>query len=100
MIAYEVVVEVEPQLAERFVRFMRERHLPHILATGCFRAIRFEQASPTRWRSAYLAATRADLERYLDHHTAEMRADFQAHFPTGATVTRETWTLELLLEPE
>ena len=41
-----------------------------------------------------------DLDRYLDHHTAAMRADFQAHFPTGATVTREVWTLELVLEQE
>ena len=100
MVAYEVTVEVEPPLADRFLAYMREHHLPAILATGCFRGIRFEQASATRWRSAYLAASRADLDRYLDEHTAAMRADFQAHFPTGATVTRETWTLDRLFEQD
>ena len=92
-VAYEVVVDVEPALAERFARYMRETHIPQILGTGCFATIRFEQASPTRFRTAYVAHNQADVDRYLAQHTAAFRADFAANFPSGATATRETWTL-------
>ena len=34
----------------------------------------------------------ADLDRYLRDHAPKFRAEFQADFPTGVTVTRETWT--------
>ena len=36
MIAYEVTVEVDEVLAERFIAYMRGHHIPRILATGCF----------------------------------------------------------------
>ena len=36
--------------------------------------------------------TPQDLERYQRDHAAAFRADFAAHFPAGAIVTRVTWT--------
>jgi hypothetical protein len=91
-VLYEVTVEVEPTLVEAFVRYMTEKHIPEIYATGCFQRIRFDRAGQTTLRTSYQAATGADLERYLQHHTAPFRADFGAHFPTGVTVTRVTWS--------
>jgi hypothetical protein len=39
--------------------------------------------------------TQADLDRYLEHHTEALRADFAAHFPEGVSLSREVWvTLE------
>lgn len=91
-VVYEVTVEVDRSLVDAFVRYMTEEHIPQIYATGCFRRIRFDRAASTTFRSAYQAATAADLERYLQHHTAAFRADFGAHFPTGVTVSRVTWS--------
>lgn len=91
MLAYEVVVEVREDLAGAFEGYMRGKHIPEILATGCFTRIRFEQASPTRFRTRYEAATKADLDRYLEEHTGPFRADFAAHFPEGCTPSREVW---------
>jgi hypothetical protein len=91
MVAYEVKVEVREDLAGAFERYMREKHIPEILATGCFKAIRFEQASPTLFRSRYEAASQKDLDRYMGEHTAAFRADFMAHFPEGCTPSREVW---------
>jgi hypothetical protein len=91
-VVYEVTVEVERSLVDAFVRYMTEQHIPQIYATGCFHRIRFDRAAPTTFRSAYHAATGADLERYLQDHTATFRADFGAHFPTGVTVSRVTWS--------
>jgi ribosomal protein L12E/L44/L45/RPP1/RPP2 len=91
-VLYEVTVEVEPALVEAFVRYMTEKHIPEIYATGCFRRVRFDRAGPTTLRTSYQAATAADLERYLQQHTAAFRADFAAHFPTGVTPSRVTWS--------
>jgi len=91
-VRYEVTVELEPALVERFVKYMTWKHAPEIFSTGCFRSIRLDRAGPTTLRTTYEAATPQDLERYLRDHTAAFRADFAAHFPTGAAVTRATWT--------
>jgi hypothetical protein len=91
MISYEVTLQVQPALAALVEEFMRERHIPEIFSTGCFHRIVFSQASPTRFRTSYQTDTQADLDRYLKDHAPGLRADFQAKFPDGLTVTRETW---------
>jgi hypothetical protein len=91
MVIYEVTLQVEPALASSVERYMRDGHIPAIHATGCFQHIRFLQASAGRFRTSYEAATQADLDRYLDEHAPTFRAEFQAEFPRGVTVTRETW---------
>lgn len=91
MIIYEVTLQVEPGLAPRVEEHMRRSHIPAIVATGCFRQIRFSQASPARFRTSYQANTQADLDRYLRSYALKLRAEFQAEFPTGVILTRETW---------
>jgi hypothetical protein len=92
VVTYEVSADVDPALAARYEAFMRERHIPDVFATGCFRAVAFETAAPGRYRIRYQAEGREDLDRYLRDHTARLRADFVAHFPTGAVLSRDVWT--------
>ena len=40
MIAYEVVADVEQAEDGRYERYMRETHIPEVLATGCFQGER------------------------------------------------------------
>jgi Domain of unknown function (DUF4286) len=91
MIAYEVTAEMAKRLASRYERYMRETHIPEVLATGCFQAAVLARSSPGRYRTSYLARTQADLDRYLETYTAALRADFAAHFPEGVTLSREVW---------
>lgn len=91
MILYEVTLQVDPAQARAVEDHMRREHIPDMFATGCFHRIRFDQASPTRFRTSYEARTESDLERYLREHAPRFRAAFQARFPTGVTATRETW---------
>ncbi|HEY8256088.1 MAG TPA: DUF4286 family protein [Gemmatimonadales bacterium] len=91
MLRYEVTLDAGPGLAEKLEGWMRRTHIPEMGATGCFLRIRFDRASETRFRTTYHAATAADLNRYLAEHAPEMRGRFQQRFPTGVTVTRETW---------
>jgi hypothetical protein len=92
MITYEVTAVVEEALSDAFERYMRETHIPEVLATGCFEAAVFSRSTPGRYRTGYVARTRADLVRYLERHTAVLRADFAAHFPDGVVLCREVWT--------
>jgi hypothetical protein len=90
-VTYEVTLEVEPALLAAVLRELEEHHIPAILATGCFRAIRLERMDGGRIRTRYEAASLADLERYLAEHTAHFRADFMAKFPSGVHPSREVW---------
>ena len=92
MIRYEVTVVVREDLRERFESYFVSKHIPEILATGRFLDIRFDRGDGGAFRTVYHAATRADLDRYLNEHTARFRADFSAHFPEGVTASRENWT--------
>ena len=92
MVRYEVVVDATPELAGRFEAYMRRKHIPAILATGCFAEIRFQRGDGGRFRTTYAAAGREDLERYLADHTAAFRADFLDHFPEGVGAVREVWS--------
>lgn len=91
MVHYEVRVLVRADLQPAFETYMAEKHLPEILATGCFASIRFERSEDGAFRSCYEAASPADLERYLTQHTLRFREDFLAHFPEGCEVSREVW---------
>ena len=91
MIAYEVTVDVDDGLIERYIAFMQTRHIPRILATGCFAHAEFDRATETRFRQRYLAANLGDLERYLERHAPALREDYAKHFPEGTSLTREIW---------
>jgi hypothetical protein len=93
MISYEVTLQAQPALAGSVEEFMRQSHIPAILATGCFRHIWFTRASAGRFRTSYQAATQADLDRYLQDHAPRFRAEFLDRFSDGVSVTRETWVL-------
>jgi hypothetical protein len=92
MVFYEVTLQVEPGLAPTVESHMRSQHIPAIFATGCFQRIRLDRASSARFRTCYQTASLADLDRYLRDHAPRLRAEFQAAFPTGVTLTRETWS--------
>ena len=91
-VLYEVTLQVEPALAPAVEHYMRTHHIPVILRSGCFYNIRFDQGSPGRFRTSYRAHSPAELERYLQDHAPALRAEFQAEFPSGVTLTREIWT--------
>lgn len=93
MLLYEVTLEVEPEIADAIERYMRDKHIPEIFATGCFRGVEFARTSAGRFRTAYAAATQDDLDRYLREHAPHFRDDFVLHFPSGATPTREVWSV-------
>jgi uncharacterized protein DUF4286 len=89
VVSYAVTATVEPSLTAAYEQFMREHHIPALLATGCFRAAAFARVAPGHYRMRYDAAAREDLERYLATHAARLRDEFTARFPAGIALERE-----------
>jgi hypothetical protein len=89
MVSYEVTATVEPELTDEYERFIREDHIPALMATGCFRSAALTRVAPGRYRMRYDADMRADLDYYLARHAARFRAEFVARFPSGVSLERE-----------
>jgi len=91
VISYEVTVELEPALSAAYIAYMRDRHIPDLMATGCFTAAELDQDGPGRFRQRYLSRDQAVLDRYLAEHAPGLRLDFQQHFPAGIAISRAVW---------
>lgn len=93
MIIYEITVVVQSNLIEAYEKYMREHHIPDLLATNYFRAAYFTRAAENRYRIQYHAHDEAALNEYLNREARRLRADFTAHFPEGIEVAREIWEI-------
>ena len=93
MVTYEITAEVREDLAEAYETFMREQHIPDLLATGCFAGATLSRSSVGRYRIRYEAPDQSALDRYLATEAPRLRAHLAAQFPVGVGLTREVWTV-------
>jgi hypothetical protein len=91
VVIYEVSAEVAPRLVPAYEQYMRDRHIPDVLGSGCFQGASLVKSGETRYRIAYVADDEATLRRYLAEHAPELRADFARHFPEGVELSRDVW---------
>src|SRR5687767_10633980 len=92
-VTYEIVATVEAHLCSEYETFMRERHIPDLIATGSFVSATLERSRPGRYRVRYVTSSQEALDNYLEQHAPLLRSDFSRRFPTGIDVSREEWTL-------
>ena len=92
MVIYEVTTDVSPNGIAAYETYMRDTHIPAVLATGCFVSASIDRSMPGRYRVRYAARTMDILDRYLATHATQFRADFAAHLGNGVTVSREVWS--------
>lgn len=91
MINYEVTATVNDELRERFERFMIDRHIQDLMATGCFVSASLSLAVAGRYRARYVATSRESLDLYMREHAARLRAHVMETFPEGIAFEREEW---------
>jgi hypothetical protein len=90
-VIYEITAVVDIELIEKYEKYMREQHVPDLLATGYFRGAKFTSSTKSRYRILYEAHNQESLNQYLENDATRLRADFLAHFPTGIELSREIW---------
>ena len=94
-LSYEVTAHLDHAgNAAGFARWMREEHIPEVLATGLIQAADFAQLDPVTFRTRYLVHSRADLDHYLSAHSPGLRDKFVARFGASATTSREVWSIQ------
>lgn len=93
MVTYEITATVRADLISDYERFMRECHIPDLLATGHFAAASFGRSRPGRYRIRYEARSRETLDRYIAEDAPRLRAHLQSNLPEGVDVTREEWDI-------
>ena len=79
MILYNVTVNIDDAVHDDWVQWMREIHIPEVLATGLFIENRFckieafEQGGKS-YSVQYLSKSREDYERYQNEFAADLQA--------------------------
>ncbi len=79
MIVYNVTVKVEWLIAEAWLRWLKEEHIPDIISTGCFthasilRLIETDDTEGPSYAVQYFAESKALYNAYIENHSAAMR---------------------------
>ena len=92
-VVYEITACVQADLAANYEQFMREEHIPELLATGVFTNAELMSDGNGSFRIAYMCESRAELETYLTKYAAAMRQKSLDRFPCGVEVTRAEWNV-------
>lgn len=95
MIVYTVTSEVEAQAAGEWLAWMRDTHVPEVLATGCFSGCRIaeleEPVPPPGYVTfvfEYEAPTAERLARYFDQFAPALRQSATARYGAAVRATR------------
>jgi hypothetical protein len=79
MILYNVTVKVEPAIADEWLKWLREEHIPEVLSTGCFeeatllQLIDTDESEGLTFAIQYRAVDRNAVDRYLEKYAGALR---------------------------
>lgn len=93
MIIYEITTTVSDELLETYEKYMREIHIPDLLATGYFGKAYFTRSGENRYRVQYHAHDQKALDDYLEKDAPRLREHFMSHFLKGIELSRENWEI-------
>jgi hypothetical protein len=87
MIIYNVTINIEDDVRDRWVAWMNETHIPQVMATGMFIDHSFckmldkqEDETGTTYVIQYLAETMEKYEKYRDEFAPALQAETQKYF--------------------
>ncbi|MEM9053611.1 MAG: DUF4286 family protein [Bacteroidota bacterium] len=85
MIIYNVTVNVDYGSNDDWLKWMKEQHIPDVLATGLFfdaklSKIHAEEQGGKSYSIQYLAKSMEDYERYQKEHAPRLQADHEKNF--------------------
>jgi hypothetical protein len=95
MVLYNITISVDPRKSRDWLQFMREDHIPKILATGSFRDYKIcrlmgEEEGGMAFAVMYTAHSEAHLTDYMAVHAPRLQAEHQAVFGSSTAAFRTT----------
>lgn len=79
MIIYNVTVKTEAAIANDYINWLKEEHIPDIINTGCFtsakilRLLEVDETDGPTFAIQYHAESKALYNRYIEKYSDEMR---------------------------
>ncbi len=79
MIIYNVTTKVHPSIAEQWVTWLKEEHIPDLVQTGCFthatilHLFESDDAEGVTYAVQYHAPSKQHYDNYTGQHAAAMR---------------------------
>lgn len=95
MILYNVTVSIDPQIAEEWLSWMRSKHIPDVMATGCFIESRIsrvhgEEEGGVTYAITYLSLNKELMDTYQNTHAPNLQKEhselFQGKFAAFRTL--------------
>jgi hypothetical protein len=83
MIIYNVTTFVQHNIHQSWVKWMQEKHIPEVMATGCFTKFQFvrvletDETEGVTYAAQYFADSKANYNRYIEMHAPALRTDAQ-----------------------
>lgn len=80
MILYNVTVSIDPTISEEWVEWMRSKHIPDVMATGCFIESRIsrvhgEEEGGFTYAITYLAPSQEKMDEYQKIHAPVLQKE-------------------------
>ena len=80
MIIYNVTVKVLPEIHDEWLSWMKEIHIPEVLATGCFIEnkicqVLLDETDGVTYSIQYTANSMEDYEHYSANFAAQLQKD-------------------------
>ena len=79
MIIYNMTIKVEQQIADAWLQWLLDEHIPDVLATKCFtdykvvRLLEVDDSEGPTYAIQYQAESKADYNRYIEQHATAIR---------------------------
>jgi hypothetical protein len=85
MIIYNVTINVDTDVEQEWLAWMKDVHIPDVMATGLFLESRMlrvlaDDEGGSTYAIQYTAADMAHYERYRDEHAPRLQAETQQHY--------------------
>ena len=78
-VIYNVTIKVEASIADAWLHWLLNEHIPEIMQTGCFtdkrvvRLLEVDDSEGPTYAIQYSAASKADYNRFIEMHAPRMR---------------------------
>ena len=89
MIIYNVTIKVEPGIADGWLRWLFDEHIPDVMNTGCFssykvvRLLEVDDSEGPTYAVQYNAGSKADYNRYVSLYAPLLRQKSFAKWSNG-----------------
>lgn len=104
MILYNVTVSIDYDVHQNWLKWMKEVHIPNVLATGLFienkiAKIHAEEEGGVSYSIQYLLKSWEDYHNYIDNFSLELQKEYRTKFGNKSVAFRTILEIVHIAKP-